>query len=298
MSEETTELEIKRESYLNPNRITLFRILLLPLPCALLFLEGMGAKILSLGLGSLLGFTDYIDGVLARKQKKITPLGTLLDPVADKIFVTVVYLTLLHLNYFPYEPVMLLLFREVLIAFLRSWFPEELKVVNIARVKTFLQMALAGLAILFSLLQPEYLKLTHFILWILVFFSYFSALPYFYRIKRALKSLSISFLFWTKAFLSLLFNFSLLIFYPYSGDLFWIIQISLSFYFFRKGLAKASPFYAQGESFLLLLLLLSFFLEVFLFKKLFYSLWLTLFFSLYRDGFKSLKVMGEILRVR
>lgn len=302
MSEETARLEVKEEKgflrRITPNRITLLRIFLLPLPCALLFLEGYLAKLFSLGLGSLLGFTDYVDGVLARRQKRITTLGALLDPVADKIFVTVVYLTLVFLGYFPFAPVALLLSREILIALLRSWFPEELRVVNVARWKTFLQMALAGLAILLSILGKDHLRIIHYPLWGLAIFSYLSALPYFYRVKRALKRTRLEPLVWGKSLLSLSFSLTLLMVFPFSGKLFWIIQLALSFYFFRKGLAKASPLHAQEESILILLVLLGISGEAFMTGKPYYSLWLALGFSLYRDGIKSLKLMWEILRLR
>ncbi|MFN4197146.1 MAG: CDP-alcohol phosphatidyltransferase family protein [Caldimicrobium sp.] len=283
---------------ISPNKITLFRIFLLPLPVALLFLEGYLAKVFSLGLGSLLGATDYIDGLLARKRKQITPLGALLDPVADKIFVTVVFLTLVYLNYFPFAPVALLLSREILVALFRSLFPEEMRVVNIARFKTFFQMSLAGLAILIGILKKELLPLTHYLLWFIAIFSYISAFPYFYRVKKALKRIEIDPLFLTKFFLSLMFNLTLLIVFPMAENLFWIIILALSFYFFRKGLAKSSPLHAQEESFILLLLLFFIGLEMFLRGYLFLSLWSVLFFSLYRDGIKSFRLMWDILTLK
>ncbi|MFN3406932.1 MAG: CDP-alcohol phosphatidyltransferase family protein [Caldimicrobium sp.] len=283
---------------ISPNKITLFRIFLLPLPVALLFLEGYLAKVFSLGLGSLLGATDYIDGFLARKRKQITPLGALLDPVADKIFVTVVFLTLVYLNYFPFVPVALLLSREIFVALFRSLFPEEMRVVNIARFKTFFQMSLAGLAILISILKKELLFLTHYLLWFVAIFSYLSAFPYFYRVRKALKNIDIGNLLLTKSFLSLLFNLTLLIVFPIAEKLFWIIILALSFYFFRKGLAKSSPLHAQEESFIILLLLFFMSLEIFFKGSLFFSLWGVLFFSLYRDGIKSFRLMWEILTLK
>lgn len=281
---------------LTPNRITLLRIFLLPLPCALLFLEGALAKLFSVSLGSLLGFTDYVDGVLARRQKKVTTLGAMLDPVADKIFVTVVYLTLVYLGYFPYAPVALLLSREVLVSLLRSWFPEEMKVVNLARWKTFFQMSLAGLAILLSLFEKRYLFVVHYALWGLAFFSYLSAFPYFYRVKRALGRTKLDPIVFAKSMLSLSFSLALILAFPLSGRLFSLIQASLSFYFFRKGLARTSPLHAQSESLLILLLLFFLSLEAYLKNNLFYSLFAVFLFSLYRDGVKSLKLMWEILK--
>ena len=60
---------------ITPNRLIVLRIFLLPLPCALLF-GGPESKLTAVGLGSLLGFTDYLDGRLARR-KGSSRLGTL-----------------------------------------------------------------------------------------------------------------------------------------------------------------------------------------------------------------------------
>ena len=307
MSQGTSELELEKPlpkekkgflASFTPNRITLLRILLLPLPCALLFFESYLAKIFSVSLGSLLGFTDYIDGVLARRQKKVTTLGSMLDPISDKIFVTVVYLTLVYMGYFPYLPCALLLSREILVAFLRSWFPEEMKVTNLARWKTFFQMSLAGITVLVSIFNKKYIEVFHYMLYGLAIFSYLSAFPYFYRVKRALSRLKIEPQALGKSLLSLNFSITLLLIFPYAGKLFWIIQVTLSFYFFRKALARTSPLHAQEESLLIVFLLLLISFEAFFTGRLYYSLFGVLLFSLYRDGLKSLKIMWEILKLR
>ncbi|MBX6422470.1 CDP-alcohol phosphatidyltransferase family protein [Thermosulfurimonas sp. F29] len=131
---------------LTPNRLTLLRIVLLPLPCFLLF-GGPESKLTALGLGSLLGLTDYLDGRMARRIGS-SRLGALLDPVADKIFVGVTYLLLYRLGYLPYVLVFPLLLREILVSGLRGIQPEGLRVRRLARFKTALQMGGAGMIIL------------------------------------------------------------------------------------------------------------------------------------------------------
>lgn len=301
MSEGIEKAEIgekRAQIRVSPNFITLLRIFLLPLPCALLFIESYLAKVFSLGLGSILGFTDYVDGVLARRQKKVTRIGAMLDPVADKIFVTVVYLSLVYLGYFPFAQVALLISRELLVSFLRSWFTEDLRVINIARYKTAFQMILAGLAIGLSLIKPELIVYIHYALWLLVVFSWVSAIPYFYRVKRAFSRTKLDPLLFAKSLLSLALGLTLLIIFPLSGPLFPIIQVALSFYFFRKGLARTSPLLAQQESLLILGLLILIAIEINFWQRVFYSLFLVLLFSLYRDGLRSLKLVWEILRLK
>ncbi len=127
------------------NRLTFLRILLLPLPCLLLY-GGPGAKLTALGLGSLLGLTDYFDGKLARQQG-ITRLGTFLDPIADKIFIATLYFFLARLGFLPLWLVAGLLLREFLVSALRPRVPGSLPVVWLAKVKTTFQMLGAALLV-------------------------------------------------------------------------------------------------------------------------------------------------------
>jgi len=135
------------------NRLTLLRILLLPVPCLLLY-GGPEAKITALGVGSLLGLTDYFDGRLARRQG-VTRLGTLLDPIADKIFISVLYLILFRLNYLPLFIVAPLLLREFLVTALRQIVPGNLPVSWLAKTKTALQMTGAALVVLLNIFQEH-----------------------------------------------------------------------------------------------------------------------------------------------
>ena len=66
-----------------PNVITLTRIALLPIAMIVYLL---GFKAIGLVLGSLVGFTDYLDGYLARKNNQVTYLGAILDQFADLVF--------------------------------------------------------------------------------------------------------------------------------------------------------------------------------------------------------------------
>jgi CDP-diacylglycerol--glycerol-3-phosphate 3-phosphatidyltransferase len=67
-----------------PNTITVIRIILMPL---FLYLELSGLQVAGFGLFVLLTGTDKLDGFIARKYNLITPLGELLDPIADKLLV-------------------------------------------------------------------------------------------------------------------------------------------------------------------------------------------------------------------
>ncbi|RUM88447.1 MAG: CDP-diacylglycerol--glycerol-3-phosphate 3-phosphatidyltransferase [Thermodesulfatator sp.] len=210
---------------LTPNRLTLLRILLLPLACVLLY-GGPRMKLTAVGVGSLLGFTDYLDGWLARRTRP-SRLGALLDPVADKIFVAAVYLLLVHLRYFPYFPVALLLLREILVGGLRGR-GRRLEVWPLARIKTAFQMVGAGLVILAFVLfgSPAARSFGAFAAWLAAALTWISAWPYLNLGLRGLsgkEALSLG-----KEILPPIF---LLVLFPLAGSLWWLPFAGLVLYF-------------------------------------------------------------------
>ncbi|NPA39562.1 MAG: CDP-diacylglycerol--glycerol-3-phosphate 3-phosphatidyltransferase [Thermodesulfobacteria bacterium] len=278
---------------LNPNVITLLRILLLPLPCALLVVNSPLTRVSALVLLSFLAFTDYLDGAVARRYKKVSAIGTLLDPIADKIFVTSIYLVLVHLSYLPFLPVALIIGREILVSFLRIWFPEETKVQKFAKLKTFVQMSFAAFVLLFAT-RYEISELVKFGVWLVVAITYLSSASYFLNSlsKITHKSIPSGFV---KSALFLFYPVCLLLIFPFSGKLFWIIIVALDFFFFKKGLAKSSPSFAAKETGGAVLSILGILLEKTLFNKVYYSLWILLGISVVKDGVKSLKFMWKLL---
>lgn len=82
--------------WITPNHITLFRMALTPFVVWILFL---GDYRLGIPLFVLAAFTDMLDGSVARIRRQITPWGVFFDPVADKMLVGGVALTV-ALKYF------------------------------------------------------------------------------------------------------------------------------------------------------------------------------------------------------
>ncbi len=127
------------------NHLTFLRIILLPLPCILLY-GGPEAKLTALGIGSLLGLTDFLDGKLARRHGS-TPLGAFLDPIADKIFIVALYTFLSHLGFMPIWVAAAIFVRELLVSSLRRKVPGALPVTWLAKMKTTIQMFVAALVV-------------------------------------------------------------------------------------------------------------------------------------------------------
>lgn len=95
-----------------PNLITVFRFLLVP-PIVLLLLRGQFGLALLLFL--LAGFSDGLDGFLAKRYGWTTRLGGLLDPLADKLLLVSCYITLGGLGVIPVWLVALVVARDLII---------------------------------------------------------------------------------------------------------------------------------------------------------------------------------------
>ncbi len=82
-----------------PNKITLTRILMIPVFVAVFFLDGILPYnyAIAAAIFTLAAFTDFVDGYVARKYKLVTNLGKFLDPIADKVLVSTAMMLLLML---------------------------------------------------------------------------------------------------------------------------------------------------------------------------------------------------------
>lgn len=86
-----------------PNKLTLARIILVPVFMVFAALAGFGTQNYSAGMClcaaiifALASFTDYLDGHLARKWGMVTDFGKFADPLADKLLTTTAFLYMLH----------------------------------------------------------------------------------------------------------------------------------------------------------------------------------------------------------
>ena len=130
---------------LRANHLTLLRVILLPLPYLLIY-QGTSGRVAALLIFTALGITDYLDGLLARRQGT-TRLGKLLDPIADKIFLVVIMVSLVDLDILPNWLVIPIFMRESLVAEIRRA-GVTLEVTELAKIKTTIQMTASGLIFL------------------------------------------------------------------------------------------------------------------------------------------------------
>lgn len=114
--------------------------------------------------------TDWFDGWYARKYNKITKLGKILDPIADKIYVLVCLSVLAYLDMFAFWWIIPIALREIVITIYRFIFLERGTVVAAAqggKVKTVLQMLTIGLGYL-AFMSKRHLDFWHESFWWLI----------------------------------------------------------------------------------------------------------------------------------
>ena len=82
-----------------PNLLTIFRMVLIPVFVSLLFYQRF---VLALAVFVLAGVTDGLDGLLARRFDQRSQLGTILDPIADKMMMVTSFVVLSMRSVFPH----------------------------------------------------------------------------------------------------------------------------------------------------------------------------------------------------
>jgi cardiolipin synthase len=133
-----------------PNLLTLSRIAAIPLLVALMAWHTAGADLAACALFALAGFTDWLDGRIARQRKLQSELGRMLDPIADKLLVGATLMALAGLNRLSplgLYPAIVIMCREILVSGLREYLAElavRLPVTRLAKWKTGLQMVAIG----------------------------------------------------------------------------------------------------------------------------------------------------------
>ena len=130
-----------------PTALTLFRIALLPVMVVVFYAPFRGANVAAAGIFIAAALTDWLDGWVARRWNMSSAFGAFLDPVADKLAVTVALF--LVVEYHDTWPITLLaaiiVSREITISALREWMAQIgahglVKVAILGKIKTIVQM--------------------------------------------------------------------------------------------------------------------------------------------------------------
>ena len=136
-----------------PNYLTYARIAAIPVIMAFLLADNTVLRWLALLLYIAAAATDYFDGYLARKYGTVSPIGRMLDPIADKLLVGALLLVFCFEGSFggwDLVPATIILLREIFVSGLREFMGTEKIVVpvsKLAKYKTATQLVALGVVI-------------------------------------------------------------------------------------------------------------------------------------------------------
>jgi CDP-diacylglycerol--glycerol-3-phosphate 3-phosphatidyltransferase len=178
-----------------PNTLTILRIFFVPLLVAALVQDRDGLTLggvhitndwLALGIFLAAAATDLLDGYLARRWRQVTTIGTLLDPIADKMLVSSALISLVQVGVLPAWMCILIVGREFAVSGLRSIAAAEgytIKASDMGKTKMLAQVAAIS-AMLVSVRHLEWHTIAMALMWIVVLFSMLSAMSYFRKFWR------------------------------------------------------------------------------------------------------------------
>lgn len=134
-----------------PMLLTYVRIVLIPAIVIAFYMPGSFGHILATIIFAFASLTDWFDGYLARNLNQTTKFGEFLDPVADKLIISIALILIVAEIGKAYIaiPAAVIVGREIVISALREWMSEigkntSVAVSYIAKIKTTLQMFAVG----------------------------------------------------------------------------------------------------------------------------------------------------------
>lgn len=180
-----------------PNLLTLLRIFFVPLLVAALVQEDMTIAVrgvvvtnefLALAIFLAAAATDLLDGYLARRWRQVTTVGTLLDPIADKLLISAALISLVQVDAVPAWMTILIIAREFAVTGLRSIAAAEGYTIKASELgKTKMVAQVGGVALLMLALHwPALRRPAMLWMWGVVGFALVSALDYFLKFWRRL----------------------------------------------------------------------------------------------------------------
>jgi len=170
-----------------PNLLTLMRICLAPFLVAAI-LEGQYK--LGFILFIVAGLTDALDGTLARVLKQRSMLGHYLDPVADKLLLSTLFLVLLYKGLMPVTVTVLVFLRDVTILLVAALLyaavgRREFHPSIFGKANTLAQIAAVAAVLLYRLTQAQWVAVTRLVaLDATMALTVFSGLHYAWIISR------------------------------------------------------------------------------------------------------------------
>jgi len=170
-----------------PIALTLIRIVLVPLVIVFLISSSRVSVLIAAVIFIAASLTDWLDGRMARRWNQVTRLGTLLDPVADKLLVAAALVSLVQVDVIGAWVALVIIGRELAVTGLRGVALSMGAIVpasGLGKAKTVSQYVAITLLILEKGVPEEFVPfhlLSLVVLWVALALTVLSGADYFYR---------------------------------------------------------------------------------------------------------------------
>ncbi len=174
------------------NKITILRIILVPIFMALMLVDNDASRMWALAIFVIASFSDWLDGYIARNYNQVSNFGKFMDPLADKILTTAAFLALMELErlWLGSVAIMLILTREFMVAGLRMNASTNGTVIAASmfgKVKTVVQMIaiIASIALTHSVFPAETaILMTNIFVWASTVVTVISGIDYLWKNRQ------------------------------------------------------------------------------------------------------------------
>ena len=140
------------------NKITIFRVILIPVFLVLMYLRFPGHTYWAFGVFVLASLSDFADGYIARHYNQVSDFGKFMDPLADKLLVMSALVAFIPVADVPVWVVVVILAREFMVTSLRLIAAGKGVVIAAdkwGKIKTISQMIWLNYTLLMLWLFPE-----------------------------------------------------------------------------------------------------------------------------------------------
>jgi len=175
-----------------PNSLTTVRILLVPpLVAVLLGSASPGRETWGFIFFAAAAATDFLDGYFARRRSQVTPVGKMLDPIADKLLISAAFISLVELDIVPAWMVVVVVAREFAVTGLRSAASLRgfaISASPLGKYKMISQVICVG-CLIFAYRSPYtwIYQAGQVLLWVVVFLSVTSMIHYFRKFWKVVE---------------------------------------------------------------------------------------------------------------
>ena len=125
------------------NKITIFRVICIPVFIVLMYLEGRAYRNAALAVFIIASLSDFLDGYIARHYNQVSNFGKFMDPLADKMLVLTAMTCFCAMGRFPDWALVIVMAREFAVSGLRLVAVDNGRVIAAGwsgKVKTFSTM--------------------------------------------------------------------------------------------------------------------------------------------------------------